>query len=93
MINEEDKILIRTLWESKGHGARRLIREFPKKRTGNEEEQKICWESYKKLVCLIIVREVADHRRAAVTTFLLFHFHKVAQVRYLGEVNMFLTYV
>jgi len=31
--------------------------------------------------------------RAAVTTFLLFHFHKVAQVRYLDEVNMLFMYV
>ena len=46
--------------------------------------------NYKKLVCLIIVREVADHAHcAAVKTFLLFHFHKVVQVRYLGEMNMF----
>ena len=33
---------------------------------------------------------MADHAHStAVTTFLLFHFHKVAQVRYLGKVNMF----
>jgi len=31
MINKEDKILIKNLWESKGYGARRLIREFPNK--------------------------------------------------------------
>jgi len=31
MINKEDKILIENLWESKGYGARRLIREFPNK--------------------------------------------------------------
>jgi len=31
MINEEDKILIKNLWESKGYGARRLIQEFPNK--------------------------------------------------------------
>jgi len=28
MVNKEDKILIKNLWESKGYGARRLIREF-----------------------------------------------------------------
>jgi len=38
MINKEDKILIKNLRESKGYGARQLIREFPNNRTGNEEE-------------------------------------------------------
>jgi len=37
MINKEDKILIKNLWESKAYGARRLIRNFLI-RTGNEEE-------------------------------------------------------
>jgi len=32
MINKEDKILIKNLWESKGYGARRLIREFHNKK-------------------------------------------------------------
>jgi len=31
MISKEDKILIKNLWESKGYGARQLIREFPNK--------------------------------------------------------------
>jgi len=32
MINkEEDKILIKSLWQTKGPGARRLIRAFPNK--------------------------------------------------------------
>jgi len=33
IINKEDKILTKNLWdwESKGYGARRLIREFPNK--------------------------------------------------------------
>jgi len=31
MINEEDKMLTKNLWESKGYGARRLIRQFPTK--------------------------------------------------------------
>ena len=40
------------------------------------------------------VRKVADYaHRAVVTTFLLFHIHKVVQVRYLGEENMFFMYV
>ena len=93
MINKEDKILIKNLWELKGYGARRLIREFFNKnwkRRGLEDSLR---KLYKKLGCLIIVglQEVADHVHRAAVTFLLFHFHKVAQVRYLdlGEVNMF----
>jgi len=31
MINKEDKILIKNLWESKCYGVSQLIREFPNK--------------------------------------------------------------
>jgi len=31
MTNKEDKILIKNVWESKGYGARRLIRQLPDK--------------------------------------------------------------
>jgi len=34
---KEDKILIKNLWESKGYGAQRLIREFPNKNWKQEE--------------------------------------------------------
>jgi len=87
--------LIKNLWESKGYGARRLIRQFPNK-------------NWKRRVIEDLLRKLREtgslDRRtesgrphtsrscdniSAVEE--LTHFHKVAQVRYLGEVNMLFT--
>jgi len=62
VFTAEDRILIKNLYLLKGYNCRRLLAEFPEKKTGKKEDSKNCCVRSAKLVAAIDEMGAADRR-------------------------------